>query len=622
MDFYGHQDSARRRTGWLVALYGMAVAGIVLALYVVVRMVFGGSEPGEPAAGLWQPEIFFWVTVGVLAVVFFGSLFKTAQLSGGGPAVARSLGGRPVLPNTTDPDERRVLNVVEEMALAAGVPVPQVYMLDAEDGINAFAAGFSTRDAIIGVTRGCVRQLKRDELQGVIAHEFSHIVNGDMRLNIRLIGVLFGILMITVIGQIIFRTTQFSGGGGRSRDNKRGGNPLPLLGLAMIIIGYIGVFFANLIKSAVSRQREFLADASAVQYTRNPSGIANALRRIGEFAAGAKVSNAHASEASHLFFGDAIGSSLMSLFATHPPLKERIRRLDPASNPEIAAWAEAAPAASSAGATSAAVSGFAAGTSAGAGTVDLAAAQSLLATVPRALREAARDPVAARTLIYVLLRAARFDVRARQDQAMLSLDPQAESRLAALAAATVSLPASLRLPLAALAVPTLKILPRADYQVFRRVIQSMTDADDQIDLFEYALQHMIIRHVEPSFGKVSAAPIRYRTVEQVLPACRTVMTALAAWGTESREAAAAAFEEGMRTLEGQSLAYDAARTSLGDVDLALNTLSEASPQVKKKVVEACTRCIMADGQTAPNEADLLRAIADAMDVPMPPVAAG
>jgi Zn-dependent protease with chaperone function len=547
MDFYGHQDSARKRTGWLVVLYGLAVAGIALALYVVVRMVLGGSEAGEPIPGFWQPELFFGVAVGVLAVVLAGSLFKTAQLSGGGPAVARSLGGRPVLPNTTDPDERRVLNVVEEMALAAGVSVPQVYMLDAEDGINAFAAGFSTRDAIIGVTRGCVRQLTRDELQGVIAHEFSHIVNGDMRLNIRLIGVLFGILMITVIGQIIFRTTQFSGGGGRSRDNKRGGNPLPLLGLAMIIIGYIGVFFANLIKSAVSRQREFLADASAVQYTRNPSGIAGALKRIGGFAAGAKVRNAHASEASHLFFGDAIGSSLMSLFATHPPLKERIRRLDPAVNPQIAAWAASAP---SAGAAPAAVSGFAAGRSAGAGTVDLAAAQSLLATVPKALREAARDPVAARTLIYALLRAARSDVRARQDEAMRSLDPQAESRLAALAAATVSLPAALRLPLAELAIPTLKILPRADYQVFRRVMQRLTEADDQIDLFEYALQHLIVRHVEPSFGKVSAAPIRYRTVDQVLPACRTVMTALAAWGTESHEAAAAAFEEGMRMLEG------------------------------------------------------------------------
>jgi Zn-dependent protease with chaperone function len=622
MDFYGHQDRARKRTAWLVVLYGLAVAGIVLALYVVVRMALAGaSEGGDSAAVFWQPEIFFWVAAGVLAVVLTGSLFKTAQLSGGGPAVARSLGGRPVLPNTTDPDERRVLNVVEEMALATGVPVPQVYMLDAEDGINAFAAGFSPRDAVIGVTRGCVRQLTRDELQGVIAHEFSHIVNGDMRLNIRLIGVLFGILMITVIGRIILRTTQFSGGG-RSRDNKRGGNPLPLLGLAMIIIGYIGVFFANLIKSAVSRQREFLADASAVQYTRNPSGIAGALMRIGRFAAGAKVANAHASEASHLFFGDALGNSLMSLFATHPPLKERIRRLDPALNPQIAAWAASAPAAATAGAARPAVSGFSSGRSAGAGTVNLAAAQSLLANVPRALREAARDPVAARALIYALLRASSSEVRARQDQSVLSLDPAAESRLNALATATASLPAGLRLPLAELAIPTLKLLSREDYRVFRRVLRIMTEADAQIDLFEYALQHLIMRHVEPAFGRVSAAPIRHRTVEQVLPACRTVMTALAAWGADTTEAAADAFEAGMQTLVAHPPAFDSAQASLGVVDQALNTLAEASPQVKKRVIEACTRCVMADGQTAPNEADLLRAIADAMDVPMPPIAAG
>ncbi len=618
MDFFGHQDHARRRTRWLVALYAMAVAGIVLALYIVVLGAFGLSK-SEEHTGLWQPDVLLWVTVGVVMIVLFGSLFKTAQLSGGGAAVARSLGGRPVLPNTTDPDERRLLNVVEEMALAAGVAVPQVYLLDAEHGINAFAAGFSPRDAIIGVTRGCVRELTRDELQGVIAHEFSHVVNGDMRLNIRLIGILFGILMITVIGRLLLRSAYLGGGGGGGRSrgsNKRGGNPLPMLGLAMIIIGYIGVFFANLIKSAVSRQREFLADASAVQYTRNPFGIAGALRRIGGFQQGSKVANAHASEASHLFFGEALTSSFLGLFATHPPLQERIRRLDPASNPQIAAWAAAAPVAS------AATSGFAAGMGAGAGTLDLAAARTVLAAVPDGLRDAARDPVAARSLIYVLLRSPHPEVRVRQDQAIQSLDAEAEARMDALVAVTAALPASIRLPLAELAVPTLKILSRDDYRVFRHVVKRMTDADDQIDLFEYALQHLIMRHVEPAFGKVSAAPIRYRTVEAVFRAAQVVLTALAAWGTESIEAATACFREGMQTLNRQSPPYDASRASLDEVDQALNKLAEASPQVKKRVIEACICCVMADGRVAPHQADLLRAIADAMDVPMPPVVAG
>lgn len=619
MDFFGHQDSARKRTGWLVALYGLAVTGIVLSMYGVVLLVFGVSE-ADGREGLWQADVFLWVTFGVLAVVLLGSLFKTAQLSGGGAAVARSLGGRPVLPNTTDPDERKLLNVVEEMALAAGVAVPQVYLLDNEKGINAFAAGFSPRDAIIGVTRGGVRELTRDELQGVIAHEFSHIVNGDMRLNIRLMGVLFGILMLTVIGRILLRTAYLGGGSGRSRgsgNNKRGSNPLPFLGVAMIIIGYIGVFFANLIKSAVSRQREFLADASAVQYTRNPAGLAGALKRIGGFAQGAKISNVHASEASHLFFGEALGNSLFGFFATHPPLQERIRRLDPSSNLQTAARTTATSSSSAAAAGAVGFAAAAGGTGLGVGMVDLAAAKSLLAQVPDLLRDASRDPVGARALIYALLRSPRTEVWARQEQAVQLFDPDAESRLQALVAATATLPAKARLPLAELAIPALKLLPRDVYRMFREAMRTLTEADEEVDLFEYALQHLVIRHVEPAFGKVSAASIRYRSVAEVLPACETVLAALAAWGTESPADAAACYEEGMRVLE-QTSPYKALPVSLDGVDQALNQLAEAAPQVKRQVIEACTRCVMADGQVAPNQADLLRAIADAMDVPIPP----
>ena len=233
-------------------------------------------------------------------------------------------------PETTDPDERRILNVVEEMAIAAGTPVPPVYLLEKEDGINAFAAGHSPSDAVVAVTRGCVRTLSRDELQGVVGHEFSHILNGDMRLNLRLMGVLFGILLIGLTGYILLRSSS----GYRVRDDRdddRGGrNVLPLIGLALYVIGYVGVFFANLIKSAVSRQREFLADASAVQFTRNPDGIAGALKKIGALSAGSTIREPRAEEASHMFFGSAGGAGqLFGLLATHPPLVERIRRLDP-----------------------------------------------------------------------------------------------------------------------------------------------------------------------------------------------------------------------------------------------------------------------------------------------------
>ena len=230
------------------------------------------------------------VSLGTLALIGGGSLYRVASLAGGGHSVAEMMGGRPLSSQTTDPDERKILNVVEEMAIAAGTPVPPVYLLEQEDGINAFAAGYAPGDAVIGVTRGCIQDLTRDELQGVIAHEFSHILNGDMRLNIRLIGALYGILLISMTGWIIFRSTAYGNSYGSRRDgDRRGSNPWPLVGLALYVLGYIGVFFGNLIKAAVSRQREFLADASAVQFTRNPDGIAGALKKIGALAEGSRV---------------------------------------------------------------------------------------------------------------------------------------------------------------------------------------------------------------------------------------------------------------------------------------------------------------------------------------------
>ncbi|HOB34044.1 MAG TPA: M48 family metallopeptidase, partial [Verrucomicrobiota bacterium] len=334
MDFFEQQDKARRNTRWLAIYFAAGVAFLVLAIYAAVLVIYSWAiAPGTEVEGvraapaLWNPRLFTGVAIGTLSVVFLGSLFKTMELSRGGSAVATMLGGRLVSPNTEDPDERRLLNVVEEMALASGVPVPQVYVLDNERGINAFAAGHSTSDAAIGVTRGCVQLLNRDELQGVIAHEFSHILNGDMRLNLRLMGLIFGILCIAVIGRILLRTGSRTY---RLGARNRGGNPLPLLGLALLLIGYVGVFFGRLIQAAVSRQREFLADASAVQFTRNPGGIAGALKKIGGLVYGSRLESAHAEEASHMFFGNGLSNAWFSLMATHPPLVERIRAIDPA----------------------------------------------------------------------------------------------------------------------------------------------------------------------------------------------------------------------------------------------------------------------------------------------------
>ncbi|MDP1534936.1 MAG: M48 family metalloprotease, partial [Rubrivivax sp.] len=266
MDFFGQQDKARTKTTVLVVYFVIAIVFIIASVYLASLLIFhftqAQQQPGValPALVLWDPRLFGLVVVGTLGVVLIGSLYKTIALSKGGSAVAESLGGRLLGTDPTDPDERKLRNVVQEMALAAGMPVPKIYVLDKDKGINAFAAGHAPSDAAIGVTRGCMSLLTRDELQGVIGHEFSHILNGDMRLNLRLMGVIFGILCLAVIGRVLI----FSRGG---RDR----NPLMLLGLALIVIGAIGVFFGRLIQAAASRQREFLADASAVQFTRNPA---------------------------------------------------------------------------------------------------------------------------------------------------------------------------------------------------------------------------------------------------------------------------------------------------------------------------------------------------------------
>ena len=325
MDFFEHQDKARKNTKVLVVYFVVAVACIIASVYLATLLIFYGASFQQqptiartPELVLWDPILFFYVVLGTLGVVAIGSLYKTAALAKGGSAVAEALGGRLLNSNTTHPDERKLRNVIEEMAIASGVPVPKIYVLDNEKSINAFAAGHAPDDAAIGVTRGCLTLLNRDELQGIIGHEFSHILNGDMRLNLRIMGVIFGIVCLSVIGRVLI----YSRGGGN-----RGRNPLMLLGLALIVIGAIGVLFGRLIQAALSRQREFLGDASAVQFTRNPAGLSGALQKIG--AAGSKVESPHAGEASHMFFENGLGKPFLGALATHPPLAERIRAIDP-----------------------------------------------------------------------------------------------------------------------------------------------------------------------------------------------------------------------------------------------------------------------------------------------------
>jgi Zn-dependent protease with chaperone function len=643
MDFFQSQEAARKRTGLLVFLFALAVVLTIGTIYLALAVILIGMGEKRPegaelvtASTLWDPELFTLVAGGTTALVAGGSLYKISALSGGGHTVADLLGGRLLSSDTTDPIERRLLNVVEEMAIASGTPVPPVYLLERETGINAFAAGYAPTDAVIGVTRGCAQHLSRDELQGVLAHEFSHILNGDMRLNIRLMGVLFGILLIGLTGWIILRSQMGVRYG--ARDDRKGGNPLPLIGLALYVIGYIGVFFGNLIKAAVSRQREYLADASAVQFTRNPDGIAGALKKIGALAEGSRVQNPEAAEASHMFFGNAVAGigTFFGLLSTHPPLTERIRRIDPSFDGDYSKVDLRPPAAvepprprKKAAARTGAFPINPAEAVRQVGTIDpagLAYAAELAAGFPSRVEALAREPFSARGVIYALL-LDRED--ARVQQAQLSnlagvVEPTLYKEIEAILPEVERLPPEQRLPLVALCVPALRRMSQAQYQQFAAIVRDLVAADRRVSLFEYALQRHLIAHLAVQFGTERPRAVTYTRPDPLVGPAGIVLSGLAHAGTRQDREARRAFAAAV-----QALGWSGARPELlpedsvgiDQLDQALNTLAHASPPLKKQFLDACAACIGVDGTITVEEGEMLRAVADALNCPMPPLTA-
>jgi len=626
MDFFGEQDTARRNSRWLVVLFVLAVATIVVSIYSVLIVIFASadSSPNAAPVALWQPDLFIIVTGVVSTVIFLASLFKVAALaSGGGAKVAESLDGRLVSRSTDDRLERRLLNVVDEMAIASGIPAPKVYVLDSEHGINAFAAGTSTSDAVVAVTRGTLEQLNRDELQGVVGHEFSHIFNGDMRLNIRLIGVLHGILMLALIGRLLLR-------GGSSSGKKEGGG-IVLLGLALFVIGYVGVFFGRLIKAAVSRQREFLADASAVQFTRNPAGIAGALKKIAGIDA-SHIAHPEAESASHMFFGNGI-NNFLSLLATHPPVEERISRLDPYFQME---WQRENPIRQSSAEPSAAMSGFAA-TAAGSENVTAQAvresvgnhdethlnyAHNLLERLPQAIWKALRDPHQAHALTLAM-------VVSRDGMGKAGLSRVLPDAPAELIRQTLELAEQLKavsraewLPLLELAIPALEELPTEQLAAIPDEVDALINADQRVTLYEFSLA-TLLRHAirERSAEK---RPRHHGGIKQLNRDLAQLLSLLAHAGHHDEGLIGEAFTQAVRVLEtqGEIILLPRHALSLPAIEEALQRLSHLNFKFKGKLIEAATTAIMADGEVKLSELDLLRAIGASLDCPIPPLQVG
>jgi Zn-dependent protease with chaperone function len=657
MDFFEQQAKAHRKTKWLVIYFAMAVAAMIAAIYAAVLLIFSGVqthqhrnyyEPEQPQFAIWNSQIFFGVSIATLAIIGIGSLYKTMALSAGGSVVSEMMGGRLVKPNTTDPDERKLLNVVEEMAIASGVPVPQVYVMDEEDGINAFAAGHKPGDATVTVTRGCMRLLSRDELQGVIGHEFSHILNGDMRLNLRLMGIIFGILCLAIFGRVLLQTAR---GGGRGR----GQNPLPLLGLVLLLIGYIGVFFGRLIQAAVSRQREFLADASSVQFTRNPGGITGALKKIGGLGEnGSRVSHAHAEELSHMFFGNGVSEPFIGLLETHPPLTERIRVFDPNFDgkfpyvrydgreqpPEEISRPTRPPmpnifgtvlggAILASGDTEKppVIRPHAVLPSLGNPTpLHLKYAEQLRDSLPDNVRAAAREPLDAAALIYAMLLNDNESQRAGQlAEIAKRFSPAVSEKAAALYPDVSAAAAHAHLPMVNLALGTLRHLTADQFNSFSQTLQWLIESDGKVELFEFVLQKIILHHLTPQFNGTRPPPVQFYTLKPLVPDCAVLVSALAYVGSGDAAAVQKAFEQGAPYLRAPAnvdyTLLPREQCGVTQIDAALNRLAQAVPIIKKNLLEACIHTVGADGVILEGEAELLRAIADTLDCPMPPFVA-
>ncbi|HTD68003.1 MAG TPA: M48 family metallopeptidase [Candidatus Limnocylindria bacterium] len=643
MDFFTHQEAARKRTKLLLFYYALAVTLLVLATYAAAMAVFGFargkqdsrrqrahySERIVQTATFWNPQVFAASAICTLTIVGLGALWRLVQLRSGGSAVAEMLGGRRVEVDPTDDHERKLRNVIEETAIASGTPVPEIFLLDDERGINAFAAGYSGSDTAIGVTRGCVEKLSRDELQGVIAHEFSHILNGDMRMNIRLMGVLHGILCLYVIGRILLSM--------RSRSSKDR-NPLPLFGLALMAIGGLGVFFAHLIQAAVSRQREFLADASAVQFTRNPNGIGGALKKIGGL--GSKLETPQADAAGHFFFANGLAQSWFGLTATHPPLEERIRRIDPTFDGSIPRVAEAEVAQSlhsAATATSIGVVNLArfapvydkrvrseSVTRRIGQSVPIQYGAGVLDTVPNSLRVAAHQPWSASALLFAFVLSSTPETRERQKQFLKSDDARLADEAVRLSELLKGCDRRVRLPLVLLSLPALRTISREQWTRLSNLFDQLVCCDGQVELFEFVLKKIVARQVEAKFQRAVPPIIQYYSFAPLAGDCALLLSALAHVGSGDAAKVRAAFEQGFARLPFSPIPPFVAGSQCGvqAIDAALTRLDQSAPHIKKTLLAACAETVASDGFISADEAELLRAIAETLDCPTPPLIDG
>lgn len=639
MNFFEAQDAARRNSLFLVILFCFAVLSLIGITNIIVMLVIAYEKSGafpstyEVFVAEFSWKLFIGIAIVISSIVALGSLYKAILLASGGRAVAESLGGRIVPQNSQDPMHRRLLNVVEEMAIASGAPVPSVYLLD-ENAINAFAAGWAPSNAVIGVTRGAATYLTRDELQGVIAHEFSHIYNGDMRLNIRLVSILHGILLLGMLGYYLMRSLRYIG----NSQNKEGGSlvlAIFILGFSLAIIGYCGTFFGNWIKAIVSRQREYLADASAVQFTRNPDSIAGALKKIGGWSASSYLISPSAPEYSHAYFSPGISNFL---FATHPPLKKRILRIEPRwdgnfiipkrdlppeKKPDKDKALRKDAVLKSIGAISASTTvneAFLAIDRIGqANEREIAMASDMLASLPDTLRQEADNPFGVRALIYCLLIDRNKEIQAKQWVNLENnADPAVYTKSKQIYPLVALLEPGQRLPLIELCFPAIKTLSPSQYLTFKKNINALIAADKKLDLKEWVIQRIFQYQIDEAFGLRKPAKAKYSHIGAIKRELELILSMVAYTEHKDEQEAATAFLASIRTTGLTALKMiERKDITLTDLNLAMDKLSMVRPLLKPKILKILAACIASDEKITATGLEILRAVASCLDSPMP-----
>jgi Zn-dependent protease with chaperone function len=633
VNFFARQIETRRVSRQLIVLFVLAVIAVVIAVDFVAFSILASLQRDSQGFALptpdWiaaHPGVVILTTLSAIGVIGLASLYKTSLLSAGGGVVARSLGGVRVSPDTTDPRQRRLLNVVEEMAIASGVPMPEVYLLEQESGINAFAAGHNPSNAAVAVTRGALTSLNRSELQGVIAHEFSHVLNGDMRLNVRLMGLLFGLLVIAIIARTVLRLAP------RGRSGKKGGGvaAIMLAALAILVIGYVGLFFGRLIQAAVSRNRESLADASAVQFTRDPSGLKGALLKIAATGVGSRIVNPEGEEVAHMLFAPG----MQRMFATHPALVTRLKAIDPRFDPREIDEARARFAAASAEEISAPAAAGTAQADLGSpislpatvanlvgkfGTPHLQLARTLRRSLPASIIEAGAHPASARVLLLSLALDTGAEARDRQKQFIAQqLGDESVAALARVQGDVDALDPEQRMPALLRTFPALRQLTRDERMQLMSVFNGMLQREGRMSIGSYVLRKLAQVQLRDEIDP--GARVRQAPLSAVHSDVQVLFSVLARYGHQDDVAARRAYEIGVHHLYPlERPGYAAPENWAGRLDVALSRLDQLAPLAKEQLIEAMVKTITHDARFTIGESELLRAVCATLHCPLPPL---